>query len=140
MQLVQDISQVQTRLNDLHPITLSTVDFVKFKERLLNEQKKNVNLIHLQEAPATNWPTQLPKDPPPNNNPTTTENADSIFGLKQHAFQIEFQNDYSQAIAYVEQLEKISNGLYWDNLAYKVIQYPKAEVVVKFHVLTLKKN
>ncbi|MCK4870650.1 MAG: hypothetical protein KAS93_06035 [Gammaproteobacteria bacterium] len=60
--------------------------------------------------------------------------------LYEHGISIKFQGSYLSVLSYLESLENLEWGFYWDNLEYKVTKYPTAEVTLELHTLSNKKD
>jgi MSHA biogenesis protein MshJ len=129
--LTLQLDKMQQQLDSLKPALSSAEEMPMVTKKILNQQRNNVILISLEELPIEPWP---PKDMVDKSNLLKT-----VSGY-QHILQMEFQNDYFSTIDYLKHLEEISQHMYWDSMDYKVLQYPKADVVIKFHVLSLQKS
>jgi MSHA biogenesis protein MshJ len=130
--LTLQLAKMQKQLESLKPVLFSTEDLPKFTNKILNQLRNNVVLISLEELPIAPWPLK-----------SVTDKAvivNTIPEAYQHILQIEFTNDYFSTIYYLKRLENISSHMYWDSMEYKVVQYPKANVKIKFHVLSLQKS
>lgn len=55
----------------------------------------------------------------------------------KHGMRIVFEGDYFKTLAYLRALEAMPWSLYWDNVEYQVIGYPKARVAITVHTLSL---
>jgi len=55
----------------------------------------------------------------------------------KHGMRIVFEGDYFKTLAYLRALEAMPWRLYWDNVEYQVIGYPKARVAITVHTLSL---
>lgn len=128
--LMQELNKMQQQIDSLKPDFVSE-NLAKLTEKILAQQY-SVALISLDELPVEPW---LPKDISDKTNLFNT-----ISGIYQHKMQIEFQDSYFSTIDYFKRLENISKHMYWDSMEYKVLQYPKADVLIKFHVLNLQKS
>ena len=62
----------------------------------------------------------------------------AIENINKHKMQIIFRANYFNTMTFLAQLEKLLPHIYWDNMDYKVIQYPDAEVSVHFYILVNK--
>jgi MSHA biogenesis protein MshJ len=60
--------------------------------------------------------------------------------LYQHTFRIEFLSDYFSTLQYLKSIEQLPWPIYWDTMDYKVQEYPKADITIKFHVLSIQKS
>lgn len=55
----------------------------------------------------------------------------------KHGMRIVFEGDYFKTLAYLRALEAMPWRLYWDNVEYQVIDYPRARVAITVHTLSL---
>lgn len=54
----------------------------------------------------------------------------------EHGIIIKFSGDYFSTMQYLQALEKLKWKLFWDQLEYKVIQYPLAEITLQIHTIS----
>lgn len=64
----------------------------------------------------------------------------TLTDVYKHKMQIEFRGTYFNTIEFLGYLEKLPWHLYWDNIDYKVLTYPEADVVAQFYVLSNQKS
>jgi MSHA biogenesis protein MshJ len=57
--------------------------------------------------------------------------------IYKHGMRIVFEGDYFKTLRYLQALEAMPWRLYWDNVEYQVIGYPKARVAITVHTLSL---
>jgi len=57
--------------------------------------------------------------------------------IYKHGLRIVFEGDYLKTLSYLHALEAMPWNLYWDNVEYKVTDYPKASVAITVHTLSL---
>lgn len=124
-QMDQQIEQLKLDLFSSEPLSL-------LNEKILKEHKSDSGLLDMKEEPIEPWPAK-----------ELIEKNKLLMNITpgyQHALQMEFKNNYFNTINYLANIEKLSNHIHWDSMDYKVLQYPMADVIVKFHVLTLQKR
>ena len=93
---------------------------------ILKQPGQNIQLVdirHLANEPLISSGTEIKNLPL------------SIKRISKHGMYIEIQSDYIGTVDYLTTLEKLSWNLYWDSLNYRVLQYPKANVIIKLYVL-----
>jgi len=56
--------------------------------------------------------------------------------LYKHSTTLKLSGNYQQLYQYLSALENSEWGLYWDNLHYKVTEYPHAEIVIRVHTIS----
>ncbi len=113
------------RLENLIPTAIATKDLPALTAAIL--QTPGVTLISLKKLPSESW---IPKGL------TVISLSESAKNISKYSLELTFTSDYFSTIEYLHRLEKLSWHLYWDNLQYKVTQYPKAVVVVRMYVLS----
>ncbi len=57
--------------------------------------------------------------------------------IYKHGLRIVFEGDYFKTLNYLRSLEAMPWSLYWDNVEYSVTKYPKANVEITVHTLSL---
>ena len=130
--LTSKLNRLQQQIDNINTSYLSVDELSNLTKKIINQPSNNSTLISLNELPIEPWP--------PIDWKSKINVLNDVPAGYQHILQIEFQNDYIDAFEYIKNLEKMSQHIYWDSLDYKVLQYPKADVVIKFHVLTLQKS
>jgi MSHA biogenesis protein MshJ len=55
----------------------------------------------------------------------------------KHGLEIVFQGDYNSTLSYLRKLEQLPWKFYWEEVAYEVLDYPKAQILVRIHTLSL---
>ena len=68
-------------------------------------------------------------------NQLTAKNIDNAY---KHGFRINFTGDYFSTISYLKSLEELEWSFYWENLEYKVREYPEAEISIEIFTLSLR--
>lgn len=62
--------------------------------------------------------------------------AERVFDLYRHGVEIRLEGGYDDLQAYLVQLEKLPQRLLWGELAYRVIEYPRAEMRLTVYTLS----
>lgn len=57
--------------------------------------------------------------------------------IYKHGMRVVFEGDFFKTLRYLQALEAMPWRLYWDNVEYQVIGYPKARVAITVHTLSL---
>jgi MSHA biogenesis protein MshJ len=118
------------RLSDMIPQLVPGDDFQKMVNAMLDSEN-NIELVNLKQLPTEEWtPAGLHDIPLPA----------SKAKIYKHGVQIEFHASYFKTIAYLNRLESLPWRLYWNNLQYTVTNYPTADVVVTFYILSNQKS
>jgi len=71
---------------------------------------------------------------------TATDGAASLPEVYKHGLEIVFQGDYNSTLSYLRKLEQLPWKFYWEEVAYEVLNYPKAQILVRIHTLSLDKR
>jgi len=58
----------------------------------------------------------------------------------KHGMRVTFEGDFFATLRYLQALEDMPWRFYWDGLEYRVLQYPKAQVTITVHTLSLDKG
>lgn len=69
-----------------------------------------------------------------------TDGAARVPEVYQHGLEVVFQGDYHSTLRYLRKLEQLPWKFYWDEVTYEVLQYPKAQISVHIHTLSLDKG
>lgn len=64
------------------------------------------------------------------------KSAERVFDLYRHGVEIRVEGNYGQLQAYLRQLEKAPQRLLWGALAYRVGEYPTAEMTLTVYTLS----
>jgi MSHA biogenesis protein MshJ len=58
----------------------------------------------------------------------------------KHGLEIVFQGNYNSTLSYLRKLEQLPWKFYWEEVVYEVLDYPKAQIMVRIHTLSLDKG
>jgi MSHA biogenesis protein MshJ len=129
--LAKKIQYLQQVLAKTHLYLISMQEWIQLKKAIISQQNdmdRNITLVSLNNQPVQQWM------------PAAVDKIDvmnvAAYPVYQHVLEIKFQSDYFSTIQYMSRLEKLPWAVYWDNLDYKVLTYPKAEVTIKFHIFS----
>ena len=62
------------------------------------------------------------------------------YAVYQHGLAITFSGRYFDTLEYLQSLEALPWRFYWDSIAYKVKEYPDAEITIKVYTLSFEKD
>ncbi|MDF1589156.1 MAG: hypothetical protein P1P93_08395 [Gammaproteobacteria bacterium] len=124
-QLLQQDQLLTDYLQKLVPPTQITT----LLRSLLLEQDNGLQLVSLNNEPVES----ISLNELTNTN-TTSENDDAV--LYQHAATVKLAGTYQQLYQYITMLEQSPWQLFWDQLDYKVTNYPNAEIELRVHTLS----
>ncbi len=67
-------------------------------------------------------------------------NADNIASAFKHGIRIEFNGDYFSTMTYLEKLEQLEWGFFWDNFSLDVEGYPNTRASIEIFTLSLSRD
>jgi len=67
-------------------------------------------------------------------------NAPDAPGIFKHTFRLEVQGSFQQTLAYLRALETLPWQFRWDEVNLTMLDYPRANVVIKVHTLSLQEG
>lgn len=82
----------------------------------------------------------LDKPPIESESSETNQPTIKLPEIFKHGLEIEFKGNYSSTLSYLQKLEALPWRFYWDEVSYEVLEYPKAQITVKIHTLSLDKG
>lgn len=80
-----------------------------------------------------------PLFPPPENEDESAQTYDQPRIFK-HGMRVSFEGDYFATLQYLQALEAMPWRFYWDELDYRVAEYPRARVSITIHTLSLEEG
>jgi MSHA biogenesis protein MshJ len=60
--------------------------------------------------------------------------------IYKHGMRIVFEGSFFQTLHYLKSLESMPWRLYWDNVEYQVLDYPRARIAITVHTLSLEEG
>ena len=72
--------------------------------------------------------------------PDEHEGESEAAGVYKHGLQLEFSGKYLSALAYLSALEQLEWGFHWDNIDITMDEYPRANIVITVHTLSLEEG
>ncbi|MBS0286391.1 MAG: type II secretion system protein M [Proteobacteria bacterium] len=60
--------------------------------------------------------------------------------LYRHGIRLTFSGEYKDLLAYVKKVESLQYPLWWDDVEYKITQFPKATIVLTLYTLSEHEN
>lgn len=77
---------------------------------------------------------------PEGDNKEVEGQAGAAAGVYRHGLELIFQGDYRQTVAYLEAVEDLEWGLYWDALDLQLEEYPRVRIALEVHTLSLEEG
>jgi MSHA biogenesis protein MshJ len=164
------IEELKNQINDFHhqQETLA-VGFIRPKQMVdvlkgLLAEEKGLHLTSLESRPAqplihpsppaavtieqrlqAHGPSagrQQVKDQAQASDQTSKQDGDNpaLPEVYQHGLEVIFQGNYNSTLSYLKKLEQLPWKFYWEEVTYEVIKYPKAQITVRIHTLSLEKG
>ncbi len=130
--LTENLQIVESKLLRLKPRIIQAKNIPSIIDNILTVANPSIDFVKLEELPVEAW---LKGDV---DKATLAEIVNQ--DLYQHSFRIEFISDYFNTINYFKSIEKLPWPIYWDSMEYTVQKYPLADVIIKFHVLSIQKS
>lgn len=124
--LTHQSENFEVQLKKLLPTIMPADDLPRFTKDILMQQVPGIKLTSLKDLPDESWiPPGL----------TNAESLQAAKSIDKFPLQLEFSGNYFNTMRYLDMLDKLKWHIYWESLDYKVMNYPSAEVVLKFYVL-----
>lgn len=105
-------------------------------EDLLIENKR-LKLVRIQSLPSEALITAAPA---PESNPSEAAEQSQKVAVYRHGVQIQFQGSYLATLDYLRAIEQLPWDFYWEALQLQVDDYPRANVTITVHTLSLKRG
>lgn len=119
----------------LMPQVLEKVLAENTKLKLLSLENKPVETLIDQQQAAQNKPRMAAAG-----NKEANKEADKKQGLYKHSFILRLEGSYPAAIDYFEALSQLPWRFNWDAMHYEVTQYPKANITLEVHTVSLSQD
>jgi MSHA biogenesis protein MshJ len=106
--------------------------------RRLPEPSSAASSVHKRRsANATQQPKKSLEENVLDDNASSTTTLPEVY---KHGLEIVFQGDYNSTLSYLRKLEQLPWKFYWEEVVYEVLDYPKAQILVRIHTLSLDKG
>jgi len=90
-------------------------------KQLAIERRTSLTILSFEAMPSKTIPTM---------------NSNNNQNLLGHDVTIKLASNYFSTLSYIRAIEKLHWPIYWDELSYRVTQYPQAEVMLKMHTIS----
>ena len=124
--LQQRLALTQEKINEFSVEHISPTQMVRVLEQLLNRETDLV-LVRMENEPAEPVVKAFKDKVGPK---SAREN------MYRHGVLMEFRGDYMSTLRYLQMMEDLSWKFVWDDLQYRVEEYPEALITVRFHTLS----
>ncbi len=124
------LSGLERKQQDLTVEFIRPAHMAKVLEDMLGNES-SLKLTHLESLGAE------PLFPPPEleeGEKAPREKQPNIF---KHGMRVTFEGSFGSTVNYLKSLESMPWRFYWDNVEYQVLKYPRAQVVITIHTLSL---
>ena len=130
LQARSELEALHARLKAETRELISPQDMARFLEQLLL-QEPQLTLMRLQTLDAR----------PLLSEEAAVRGTDLLaVALHRHDFAIEFAGDYMATLRYLQALEALPWRFFWDSVHYQVEDYPRSQVRLRLHTLSLSED
>jgi MSHA biogenesis protein MshJ len=133
-QLTKELTLLDEKIQHSVKAMIPPQQMPKVLEALLSESK-GLRLVTLENQPVRELLTQLQKSTVDNGQ--REQQSEKQPSLYNHAFMLQLNGDYASIIEYFKKLSALPWHFQWDELHYKVDQYPSATVRLKVHTVSM---
>lgn len=146
--LKKQLDEIETNVRQSTNHLVSPKNMAMILQTILNKSK-GLELTEIKGLGAS--PLLTRTIPESQNNDANASNSEpaqppagSITGGMENAYKhglvIKFEGDYMSTLAYIQELESLEWGFFWENLEYEVIEYPRGRVAITLYTLSLEKE
>jgi len=136
-QLKRELADIDKRLAELSQGLVSADQLPRVLEDVLHSSSE-LTLVKLQtlEVEKLALTTKVSAEKQVTS-PAITEAAEEVTdGVFKHSVAITVRGSYFQVLTYLQALEALPWGFYWEWLEYRVTDYPRGEVVLRVYTLS----
>jgi len=105
-------------------------------QQVLN-RSDGLSLIRLQGLGAVPLLGNEDADAPPSQAPSASDKTGNLSAAYQHGMQIEFRGGFLETLAYINALEDMERGFFWESIDYRVTEYPLAVTTLTLYTISL---
>ena len=127
----QQLKVLNARLKKRSSSLVSASEMLIRLEQVLSEHR-GLRLITLDKAE----PTRFVVESDPDSKEQDDKTADIDTGLYRHDMTLVLEGGFFDVLNYLEALEQLPQGFFWDSIDYQVDEYPKAKASIKVHTLS----
>jgi MSHA biogenesis protein MshJ len=126
--LDQQLQQANQRINKMISGLIEPRQMAQILEKVLQKQEglKFIRLENLGRVALVDVGNENRNDKAP--------------GIFRHTMRLELEGSYTQALAYLRALETLPWQFRWDEVRITTLDYPKANIVIKVHTLSLQEG
>lgn len=119
-----ELKALDDKIFQLNKVLIKPQDMTGMLNDLL-EQQQNLNILSVRNLPMKSVNSQ-----------TGLENVK----LYKHTVEIVLEGEYQHILQYIDDLQKTQWTIYWDDLTYKVKEYPLGRLTLHLYTLSLNKH
>lgn len=136
-QLKRELADIDKRLADLSQGLVSAEQLPRVLEDVLHSSSE-LTLVKMQTLGVEKLALAAKGGPKSQAQKTgaTAVNYEVADGVFKHSVAITVRGSYFQVLTYLQTLEALPWGFYWEWLEYRVTDYPQAEVVLRVYTLS----
>ena len=122
-QLSKKLSGLKARLNDQLGVLLTPDQAVEVLKQVLDQEKG----LKLREVDAVSRPLTGTEFLP--------DTAAQVAGIGRYDLQLQLEGSYLATLSYLRRLDGLPWRFFWEDVDFKVIEYPKAHVTLNIYTL-----
>ncbi len=132
--LQDDIADMDQRLHQLTKDLISSKEMARILENMLRSSC-NLEILSLENLKpvALDWQKDKGQG-------SKSDGESSVSNIYRHPLRISFSGSYLHTLDYLRELEKLEKQFFWDQMEFKVKDYPRAKINFTIHTLSLDKK
>ncbi len=133
----QQLTELNRTLKERSSTLVSPRRMLGLLEQVLSEHP-GLSLISVSKAEPRRFGSDTTAGPDSTNTDNATGNpeAESLDGLYRHDLSLVIEGGFFDVLAYLQALEQLPGGFFWDGIDYQVGSYPDARVSLQVHTLS----
>ncbi len=137
-QLRQQLERLNQSLQAGSAALVSPREMLTMLEQVLSRQE-GLKLLSVSKAEST-WLPPEPPEPAATASDAPTTAADAPGGIYRHDLKLVVEGGFFEVLSYLQALEQLHQGFFWDSIDYRVVNDPTAEVSIEIHTLSTEKG
>jgi MSHA biogenesis protein MshJ len=127
-QLLKKLAVMKARLNDQLGVLLTPDQAVEVLKQVLDQEKG----LKLREVDAATRPLTGTEFMP--------DTAAQVAGIARYDLQLQLEGSYLATLRYLHTLDELPWRFFWEDVDFKVIEYPNAHVTLNIYTLGLREG
>jgi MSHA biogenesis protein MshJ len=136
-QLESDIASVDSQLQSVSQRLIKAEQLPLALQDVLSKAER-VTLLEVNTMPAMELQLTQLSESGQTSSQTSTKSQPGAqnAGVYMHAVELKLAGNYAEVLQLLKSLEQLPWRFYWQTLDYKVIQYPRAEILLRVYTLS----